>query len=152
MRYLTILILICTLLISCDKAENEIVTLKATASISDEARRAILVENSPLKDFIGTWTLESRVTDDVLDSPTPHSVIFIDEDSNLTDNVAKGYWEWSSRDEMTLSVDRETSFITFFMDNITISCLYEFSDESSFVMTEDWGDDSFTVTTWKKSE
>ena len=152
MKYLTTLVLFCAVLFSCSKVENESVYLDADAEISEEARNAILLESSPIKSFLGTWTLESRVKDGVMDDPTPHSVIFMEEDSDYTDYSAEGYWEWSSRDDMTVIVQHQVKYIGFYIDNVSIICQYEFTDENTFVMTEEWDDGSLIVTTWMKTK
>lgn len=127
------------LLAGCSSTEDD-VTINATKVHMD----------SPMLDFLGTWELKSQIIDGEEITDLENEIFFIEEDNNLMDSVAIGYFEgatwkdslkiWLTDVENEIRIKRQVGFMV---------CTYNFVDENTLEL-DDSTDQSTMVTTWSR--
>lgn len=127
--------------ISCSSdQESEVVYLEAN------------LEVAPLYSFLGTWDLESRIHDNIIEEPLQQEALFIEEDSINDDYAAVGHYDINgSIRDMIVQVDKDESVITLKFENYSLICDYDLLGDETLFMTEFWEHDgTYTITAWKK--
>ena len=142
MRVLTILLFASCLLVSCSES-----------SIVDTTTPILNETPSPFEDFLGTWQLASELIDGEPNS-IGRQIMYIEEDDDLTDSNAIGYYEGAtpdSRKDMLVKLTENENEIIFEKGSRTFICTYQFNGKK-FLQFDDSNQvfGRTEIQTWKR--
>jgi len=107
---------------------------------------------SPFQDFLGLWTLESRLVNGESETVRRDNM-FIEEDANRSDNFATGYYDifGGIRKPIRLELTEIENQILIYVDPVTMDCRFTFLGESTMELDDSY-DDFLIIATWVKED